>query len=229
MMSFLGRLQIAGTDFKKISVIVLILVNLVPIFGIIVMGWQVFPILFLFWIENLIIGAYNVLKMILALPDNKLQWAAKAFMIPFFCVHYGLFTLVHGVFIFVLFGGFFTDGDPFPDPTKVFAILVNLQLGWAVLALVISHTVSLVVNYIGKGEYKKTNLGLLMQQPYGRVVILHITIIFGGFLVMLLGSPVAGLILLVCIKTFIDIKTHLRQHRFPGAVKASPAVTVSSG
>jgi hypothetical protein len=31
---------------------------------------------------------------------------------------------------------------------------------------------------------------------------------------MLLGSPVIGLILLISLKTFIDIKAHLGQHSF---------------
>jgi hypothetical protein len=51
-----------------------------------------------------------------------------------------------------------------------------------------------------------------MLQPYGRVVIMHITVLIGGFLLMLLGSPVIGLILLLFLKTFIDITTHLGQH-----------------
>jgi hypothetical protein len=74
------------------------------------------------------------------------------------------------------------------------------------------YTVSFFTNYIGKGEYKNTTLNQLMGQPYGRVVILHVTIIIGGFLVALFGSPVVGLIMLIALKTFIDIKTHLKQH-----------------
>jgi hypothetical protein len=228
MVSWLARLKIDSTDFKKVSVIILILTNLVPIYGVLFMDWQVFPIMFLFWIENLIIGVSNVFKMVLSSPGNAGQWVAKAFMIPFFCVHYGIFTLVHGIFILVMFGGFIEQGDPALSLSDIFGILVNLQLGWAVLALIISHTVSFVVNYIGNGEYKKSSLAQLMQQPYGRVVILHVTILFGGFLVTLLGSPVIGLILLIVLKTFIDIKTHLKQHSLFSIEKYKTSGTTSS-
>jgi len=68
------------------------------------------------------------------------------------------------------------------------------------LALAVSHTISFFVNYIGKGEYRQTSLQRLMVQPYTRVIILHITVLIGGFLVMLLGSPVVGLILLIALK-----------------------------
>jgi len=52
-----------------------------------------------------------------------------------------------------------------------------------------------------------------MFQPYGRVVIMHLTIMAGGFLGMTLGAPVLGLIVLVMLKTVIDILAHLRQHK----------------
>ena len=185
-----------------------------PIYGVLFMGWQVFPILLLFWIENLIIGVSNVFKMILASPGNFGQWFAKIVMIPFFCVHYGMFTLVHGIFILVFFGGFSKTGTPFPSGNDIGGLVANLQLGWAVLGLIISHTISFITNYIGNGEYKTITLSELMAQPYGRVVILHLTILLGGFMVMALGSPMIGLILLITLKTFVDIKAHLKQHRF---------------
>ena len=124
-----------------------------------------------------------------------------------------MFTLVHGVFIFGFFGGYFTSGASFPDENSLFQAISDFQLGWAFLALLLSHFVSFVLNYIGKGEYKQANLNELMAQPYGRVVLLHVTIIFGGFLVMLLGSPVFALLILILLKTFIDIRSHLREHK----------------
>lgn len=212
-MSFLRRLTIDGSELKRVSVVMLILMNLFPIFGVLFLSWQVFSVLFLFWTENVIIGVINVIKMILASPDDKFGWASKIFMIPFFCLHYGIFTLVHGIFILVLFGGFFDKFEAVTDFPDALRVMFTSDLAWAVLALAASHVVSLITNYIVKGEYKKSSLGLLMGQPYGRVVILHVTIIFGGFLVGIFGSPAAGMILLILLKMFIDLKAHLNQHR----------------
>jgi hypothetical protein len=212
-MSFLRRFTIDVADLKRVSVITLILVNLFPIFGVLFLGWQVFSILFLFWTENVIIGAINVVKMALAPADEKFGHGSKIFMIPFFCVHYGVFTLVHGIFIFVLFGGFLDNFEDFTDFPDALGTLFTADLGWAVLALAASHIVSLVANYIGKGEYKKASLGMLMGQPYSRVVVLHLTIIIGGFLLSIFGSPVAGMVLLILLKTFIDLMAHLMQRR----------------
>jgi hypothetical protein len=188
------------------------------------MGWQVFPVIFLYWIENVIIGISNVLKMLLSSPGSPGQWVAKFFMIPFFCVHYGMFTLVHGIFILVFFGGYMKSGSPMPGISDLLNLIGSLQIGGAVLALMLSHTVSFITNYIGNGEYKQASLSDLMAQPYGRVIILHLTIMIGGFLMMALGSPVVGLVFLIVLKTFIDIKTHLKQHTITVPKKADAVV-----
>lgn len=204
----------------KPSVIALIAANLFPVFGVIFLGWEVFLILLLFWMENLVIGLYTILKMAFASPDN-VKGSAKASIIPFFCIHYGIFTLVHGVFVFVLFGENLT-GEYSLDIVSTWQAALSYQVAWGGLVLLVSHGVSFFHNYIGAGEYKKSELKTLMIQPYGRVIILHLTIIFGGFLVMLFGSPVAGLMLLIILKTFIDIRSHLREHAKYGVQK--PAI-----
>jgi 4-hydroxybenzoyl-CoA reductase subunit beta len=46
----------------------LIAANLVPLAGVFLFGWEVFPLLLLFWFENVIIGFFNALKMLFATP-----------------------------------------------------------------------------------------------------------------------------------------------------------------
>ena len=101
------------------SVLALIVANLVPLYGVFRLHWPVFPILLLFWMENVVVGVFNVFKMLVASPAEPATWLTKSVMIPFFCVHYGMFTLVHGIFVFVLFGGYATSGASFPDSGSV--------------------------------------------------------------------------------------------------------------
>ena len=49
--------------------------------------------------------------------------------------------------------------------------------------------------------------------PYGRIVVLHLAIIFGAFATMLLGSPVFLLVILVLGKIILDLKMHFRAHQ----------------
>ncbi len=211
-MNRLSWLKPKQQDLLTPSALLLVAANLVSVYGVLFLHWQVFPVLLVFWMENVIVGVFNVCRMLVASPASPGSWIGKVFLIPFFCFHYGMFTFVHGIFVFGLFGGYFTAGAGFPDEDSLFQAIGTFQLGWAFLALFISHAASFALNYIGKGEYKQANLGYLMQQPYSRVVLLHVTIIAGGFLVMLLGSPVFALLVLVLLKMYIDVQAHLREH-----------------
>ena len=208
---FFGK-KISLKDLKKPSVIVLLAANIAPLIEVIFFGWETFILLLLFWIENVIVGIINVLKMLTASSRGPDKHTAKRAVIPFFCIHYGIFTFVHGIFVFVVFGSMITGDGPFPSFSSLRELIGRSQLTWAVLALFASHLISYFHNYLGKGEYKTTSLNELMAQPYGSVVLLHITIIFGGFLVMMLGSPVFGLVLLIGLKIYVDVMAHLKQH-----------------
>ncbi len=64
----------------------------------------------------------------------------------------------------------------------------------------------------GGREYERTNPMSQMMAPYGRVFVLHFTIVFGAAFVGVLGSPIVLLVILVAGKTLIDLGLHLREH-----------------
>ena len=231
-----------GLSDYKTSAYVLIAANALPLFGVLFLGWDTFSIVALYWSENVIIGAINVLKMITCKPDLAAIYAfkfnkggrtdgkladkyastarsalvgnqlSKFFLIPFFIVHYGLFCLVHGVFIFVLFGhesfGNFGPLGPLTDLPQVFS---QERMWWCVFALAASHLWSFFVNYLGRGEYRRTVVIVQMFQPYARIIVLHVAIIIGAFVSMALGSNVGILMILIVGKTLLDLSLHLRE------------------
>lgn len=175
--------------------------------------WPVFPILLLFWMENVVVGVLNVARMLLLDPGDLGTWAGKLFFVPFFCVHYGMFTLVHGVFVMALFGGpgYERAGDSLFSADPVFRAIREYNLWLPVAAIAGSHLFSFCWNYCLRGEYLRALLQDLMTRPYARVVVLHLTIIFGGFGAMALGSPLWALVLLVVLKIGIDLAAHIRE------------------
>lgn len=205
---------------SSLTVVFLVLVNLIPLFGVLFLGWSLFSIMVLYWLENGIIGLFNFLKIGFAggppVPGATLSsrpspetFVARVFTMCFFAVHYGLFWVVHGVFVFALFGGFAFGSSG----------AASSGSGWsegatfAVFALLLSHGVSFVVNFLGKREYLSISPQQQMGQPYARVVVLHITILAAGFLVEILGTPVVALVILIVLKTAIDVQAHLGEHR----------------
>lgn len=193
----------------------LIAANLLPLYGVLALGWEVFPVMVLFWMENVVIGVLNVLRMLLASPGSAAAWVPKLFVAAFFCVHYGLFTAVHGLFVFALFGGdsyrALVDGLWAGDAAR--HAIAEFTLWPALAALAASHVFSFLFNYLGRGEFRDASPAALMHAPYGRVMVLHVTIIFGGILTQALHSPLWALLLLIALKIALDLRAHVREHR----------------
>lgn len=203
-----------------LTMAVLIAANTAPLVGVLFFDWKVFEVMALFWVENVFIGVLNLLRMGTILVLRKR--IETIFLGPFFCFHYGMFTLVHGVFVMTWFGpkdaegnpvfdAFNKGADPFEHPIDAFLPMFD-GLYWAAAALFFSHFVSYLVHFLMRGEYRTTNGGELMSKPYGRVVVLHITIIIGGFLAMATGENMYALALLVLLKIGMDIGAHRKQH-----------------
>lgn len=240
--------KIGWEELPKTSLYALLAANLIPLLGVMALGWRVGDIMFLFWLENAIIGVFNIVRMLIATGGGILAFVMKLPTVAFFTVHYGLFTFVHGIIVIVMFVGAPMDGDFAPEsapPAPIIEITEDpdtwpdphtdemtdeefdelLELAWlelwdmlivsglwvAVVALVVSHGVSLFINFIRNGEYRNATADSLMMRPYGRVVVLHIVIIFGGMMVMATGQLTAALVLLIVLKVGLDAGAHVAE------------------
>jgi hypothetical protein len=192
--------------------------NLVPLAGVLFWEWSVSSVIILYWFENIVIGVLNIARMISFRPEQApFGQALKLFLIPFFCVHYFMFCAGHGVFVFGMFpdeAGYFAEDAGFSLFGSLFRAIeiFSTPLAWAAAILAISHLLSFVVNYIGGQEFRGMDIRKLMTAPYSRIVVLHLTIIFGGFAAMALGEPIWFLVILVLAKTGVDLKMHLKEH-----------------
>jgi hypothetical protein len=219
---------------SAIAVVLLIITNLIPLAGVLWLGWDLLLILALYWAENGVVGVINVLKILMAqgtgtanAPFSRLtingRPAANLSRVGtagFFTMHYGLFWVVHGLFVFTfvpaMAGAQFygPDGVPIGEPMDVPLATLDVPLLVAgVVGLAISHGVSFWTNYLGRGEYRTLSPAQLMTQPYSRLVIMHVTIVAGAFVSIFLGTPLGSLLVLVVLKTALDLAFHLRQHR----------------
>ena len=212
----------------SLSIIALMVANLVPLIGGVFLGWDAAAIVLLYWIENLIVGIFNVLRMFLVKVESRSKQFQKLFMIPFFCIHFGGFCAVHGFFLLV----FFKIGSPdavLSDSGAWMGALIFLQLlygvvmqlwhgrppwlEWPVVGLFVSHGMSFIRNFIYGQQYLSLKVKSIMMRPYKRIVLMHVVIILGAVLIMKLGSPVALLSLLIFLKVALDIWLHVKIHR----------------
>lgn len=195
------------------SSIYLILVNLIPIIGVGFFGWSLLDILLAYWVENVVIGLYTILKMATAqgggfIPIQSTSLtgdvALKVMFIVFFTVHFGGFTAGHLVFLLGFFGAQGVISD-FGAVLSSAAIMFGMFM--------ISHGISYWQNYIGQGEFRRSTVIGIMMSPYSRVVVMHLSVMAGVFLLFGLGSRVMASVLIVLLKIVVDLIAHHRQHR----------------
>ena len=147
----------------NLSLAALIGANLIPFAGIFLFGWDVTYIVLLYWIENLIVGFFNILKMATLKMSQTADNAGKLFFIPFFCIHYGAFCAVHGFFLTHFFkigsgASSLDNGNDWWGPLVFIQLLFSViakiwaskppEMIWAVIGLTISHGISFVENFI---------------------------------------------------------------------------------
>ena len=158
--------------------------NLVPLAGVLWGDWSLFAILRLYWLENAVIGGATLVRVLSA------GWPRpKRSLVLFFVAHYGAFWIGHGLFLYVLFN----DGR-------------EVSVATALASLALSHLVALAA-WLRAGAWRDATPEFEMFRPYGRIFVLHIALLGGGWLLNSTGSTLGGLVLLVAGKTLADVLT----------------------
>jgi hypothetical protein len=187
--------------------------------GIVFFDWPTFTVLALYWLENVIIGAFTVLR-ILAFGARSEQYLASLGTAAFFTVHYGLFCLVHGVFVATLFGGIRVQGNLVDAVLLMIGRVGGDRLGLLVIvAMVIAVALDAWRAWAASDTGDPSGLRRIMAEPYGRIVVLHLVLIAGGFLMVALQLPSLAALLLVAFKLVYDLRL-LRRSRAPARQSA---------
>ena len=189
----------------------MIAANVLPLAGVSFFGWDLASVIVLYWAESAVIAFYTVLEIAMV------GRFAALFEVPFFIGHFGGFMAGHFLLIYALFVRGVDATGPAPGVRE--ALLGIFGPLWTSLAaLFISHGVSFFTNFVGRREYEGATANALMTAPYSRIVVMQLALIFGGWVIMLLKSPVPALALLVLIKTAADFSAHRKEHAVSGTV-----------
>lgn len=214
MLRFLDPNTLARTYRDPVAWVILI-VDLFPIWAVLTLGWGAAPLVFLYWLENLIIGAVALARMIAtSVKEHVIGLVGMLFLGPFFIVHYGMFCFVHGIFIST-FANMHAGGvDPdFPSPLGLInrALESGTNMPTFILAIIAVQIYLFVTDFILRGEFRKTTINAEMTAPYGRIIVLHFAIFAGAFALAAIGEPLWGVLGLILLRALWGVFLTVRR------------------
>jgi hypothetical protein len=159
---------------KRLALASLVGANLLVALQVLRHDWDYYETILIFWCEALILGACNVLRLLLVgllgerpLGETVARWVefspgfrvlATAVGIAFFACKFGMFALGVGLLVMALPA---FSAPPGSGGSRVFAGLTAAGPGVAaaVAGLVLSHGVSFVRNFVIGREYRRSTPG----------------------------------------------------------------------
>ncbi len=182
--------------------------NVVPFVGVVFFHWSVVAILLSYWLENVVIGLYQILKIKKAKlnypvneqnkfvigPLRPVKSSEQIFYSIFFSVHYGIFLFGH-LAVLSLFAEILSE---------------SIKFTWAIvmtsLPFFLTHGKSYVEEYIGEKQYEKIPLIKFFVGPYRRIFVMHITLILGAIPLLFVAKifPQISFVVIV-LKIFLDV------------------------
>jgi len=201
--------------FKReltISDFFLILVNLVPLYGVWFEGWNATEVFLVYCLETVIIGVINVIKMacvtIFVRPKDVWENGGATSMqsgwlfIFFFIAHYGFFVLVQTQIFFGV-SGIGDDASFFGKYARVPALLGdNGKL--MLLIFITYYTLQTIFAFFLSGNYKTISMGRLLFEPYMRIFVQQFVVILGSIFLSF-GAGKIFILVFVIAKIFFEL------------------------
>lgn len=173
--------------------------------GVIAFDWPTFTVLAFYWLENVIIGGFTALRLLAAGARTE-RYAESLASTVFFGLHYGLFCLVHGVFVATVFGGIHTMGGIADPVLLMVGRIAGDRIGLLVaFAMIVAAALDAWRAAAMLDADDARAIRAIMTEPYGRIVVLHVVLIAGGFLMVALQLPSLAALLLVAFKLAYDL------------------------
>lgn len=193
-------------------VLVGLAVDLFPVVGVLMFGWNAVPLVMLYWMENIIAGVLTLPRIIISGASfGRTGVVAGLAMSAFFVFHYGLFCAVHGTFLMVfasMSGGTLSDQPPVMMDVWAmfnFGLTSALHVDYFVYAIIVFQVLVLIWEFLIKGEWKTSNPMVEMFAPYRRIIVLHLAIFGGAFALFLLGQPMIGVLALIFFRAIYGV------------------------
>lgn len=205
------------TANKNVMLPLIIFSNLFPLYGVIHYNWTIFSVVYIYWLELLIISTFQLLKIMIAEGDVEATFFSKlTIALRFFAFRTGIFFF-YLIFI-VVFLGFLISGKENSDGSGIQLFDVIFLKGnfykITLLSFLVYNIVEFVVLFLLNGAYKnaKPEDNFIILEPH--ILVVHLVVVLGTFLYQGAtenlnwnhkNAMIATVSLFVVIKIIIDI------------------------
>lgn len=188
------------------SLWVLLVANGITIYFALKEGWSIGTLMWIYWIQSVMIGVFHFIRILRlekfsiegikvngqTIPATTSEVLVKGFFATFFAMHYGMFHFVYLIFLIVgIFTPVFGSGPP-----------EWKEVGLVSILFFVNHLFSFLFNQ--SRDSHEQNIGTVMMYPYARIIPMHLTIIFGGF--------INALPFFLILKAGADAVMHVLEH-----------------
>jgi hypothetical protein len=214
-----------------IATLFLIGSNLVPLVGIAFWGWDAFELLVLYWCETAVIGFWTAVEMTFRpapFPDRNMERLShkmgRGFRSMLLMVNVAIFMAAHMAFLWNLFAGPWKERIHGPEEF-VRELIVGNGLWMPLAVTFVTQGALLLYDLLspagntGAVSPFDTNIrsSSAIAGLYRRIVVMHLTILFGGWILIGFAREHAATIL-VAVKTVIDLILNRRREPARAAV-----------
>ena len=194
-----------------------VVVDLLPIWAVLVWGWDAAALVMLYWLENVVIGVMTVARIVAAWIGRKGLWGiiAGVWASALFILHYGLFNFGHGGILLEVFGrwddleGLDTLGGTLTSMLEA-ALIFAPHMAWVLTVIFAWHIFVFVRDYIIGGVWLTAEPQDVAFEPYGRVIVFHVGVFIVAGALEYFGDPGIGALILVMARVLWGLKANMR-------------------
>lgn len=183
---------------QRPSALFILVLNLVPIWGVIHWGWTPFYVFYLFWLETLIVSIFNAIKIVSCRGDEyeqKLHTSNHKFsnLHVNYLSHIGKASryLLIRIFIFffyllfiVVFIGFFATKQTGGKSLDLMQVIFfrHEAFNYTLLAFAINQLMQFIFDFYANGNYKRTHASDFASIFDGRQLVIHVAVVLAGII-----------------------------------------------
>ncbi len=190
--------------------LIAIALNAIPLIGVWKFGWAGGTVLLLYWLESLLghLATMVKIKRHAALTHKRghhqyiavdARGAAGSYFSYFSSIAL-MFTIAHGLFLGVILAMLAHNK---PEWVQFNVSWDNVKYGAILVAVLVS--VDLAIDLRGIGKRSFLWIETVAGKRLTRVLVMHLTLIFGFAAMAMIESPIALLLVFIALKTMLDV------------------------